>query len=239
MNSPVPDPPAADTVSDVAAVGDATDGLLTALALLDDDALAEPSLLPGWSRGHVLAHLARNADALCNALRGRPMYSSAEARDADIERDAHRGLAAHLDDLSDSADRLEQLFAGLGEEDWRRTVELRNGVTDLAAGLPFRRWIEVELHHADLGIGYTLEDFPTVFLDRETANMAARFDGHPAIPEAIELRAEDGRSWRTGAEGDDPVVVVGRVAALVGWLTGRTSGSGLSASGSLPTLPPL
>lgn len=239
MNSSVPDPPAADTVSDVAAVGDATDSLLTALALLDDDALARPSLLPGWSRGHVVAHLARNADALCNVLHGRPMYVSAESRNADIERDAHRSLATHLDDLSDSADRLEQLFAGLSETDWQRTVELRNGVTDRAASLPFRRWMEVELHHTDLGIGYTVEDCPTVFLDREVANMATRFSEHRDIPEAIELRAEDGRSWRTGATGDEPVVVVGRIAALVGWLTGRTSGAGLSASAALPALPPL
>ena len=88
---------------DLASVRDATDRLLTAAAELDNASVAEPSRLPGWSRGHVLAHLARNAEALVNVLEGRPMYPSAEARDADIERDAPRPLDVQLADLRESA----------------------------------------------------------------------------------------------------------------------------------------
>ena len=56
---------------DLASVRDATDRLLTAAAKLDNAGVTQPSRLPGWSRGHVLAHLARNADALVNVLQGR------------------------------------------------------------------------------------------------------------------------------------------------------------------------
>lgn len=260
---------------DARLVRDATGRLLAAAARLggepggpgdpgtSDDALAAPSRLPGWSRGHVLAHLARNADALVEILAGRPMYAGENARDADIERDAHRPLAAHLDDLRDSAARLDGAFAAQREADWERPVTLRNGVTDSAAGLPFRRWIEVELHHVDLGAGYGVEDLPGAFLDRQLVYMARRFAGHPALPQAVELRTEDGVRLPTGAGarpdgqgggtvvgaggsersgGGDragAVVVTGGAAALVGWLTGRTPGSGLSASSSLPPLPPL
>jgi maleylpyruvate isomerase len=224
---------------DTAAVRDATDRLLTAVSALDETAVAEPSRLPGWSRGHVLAHVARNADALVNVLQGRPMYTSAESRDADIEAGAPRPLAAQLDDLRSSAARLDELFTAQSETDWQRTVELRNGVKDTVANLPFRRWIEVDLHHVDLGIGYRLEDLSGTFVDRELTNMAKRFSGHADVPQSVELRAEDGRTWHTGSSGGEHVVVVGTPVALVGWLTGRTTGSGLSSAAPLPTLPKL
>ena len=83
--------------------------------------------------------------------------------------------------------------------DWSRTVELRNGVTDSAARVPFRRWIEVELHHVDLGIGYELEDLPEEFTDREIDFLAERFAGHPDVRRARTARArETAGSWRTG-----------------------------------------
>ncbi|MCT2593880.1 maleylpyruvate isomerase family mycothiol-dependent enzyme [Streptomyces sp. N2-109] len=240
MNSSAHDlPPAAAATADAAVVREATDRLLAATEALEPDAVTEPSQLPGWTRGHVLAHLARNADALINVLSGRPMYAGAEIRDADIERDAHRPLAEQLADVRTASDQLDALFAAQDDEGWQRTVELRNGVKDLASGIPFRRLIEVELHHVDLGIGYTIEDLSAEFTDRETANMAKRFTGHPDVREAIELRAEDGRSWRTGAATGDPLVIVGTPAALTGWLTGRTTGSGLSAAAPLPVLPVL
>ncbi|NGO68396.1 maleylpyruvate isomerase family mycothiol-dependent enzyme [Streptomyces boncukensis] len=222
---------------DVELLRTATDRLLSAAGALDPAAVTEPSLLPGWTRGHVLAHVARNADALINVLDGRPMYAGAEVRDGDIERDAPRPLAVQLDDFRTSAERLDTRFAA--ETAWDRTVELRNGVRDTAGSVPFRRWIEVELHHVDLGIGYGLADLPGAFVDRELANMARRFSGHAQVPEAVELRVEDGRVLRTGAAEGEPVVVAGSATALVGWLTGRTSGSGLSARGPLPELPSL
>ncbi|AOR34969.1 mycothiol maleylpyruvate isomerase [Streptomyces fodineus] len=226
-----------DHAHDLACVRDATERLLTAVAELDNAALAEPSRLPGWTRGHVLAHLARNADALVNVLEGRPMYESGEARDADIERDAPRPLDAQLDDLRKSAARFQA--AGDAPADWTRTVELRNGVTDVASRVPFRRWAEVDLHHVDLGIGYELEDLPAEFVDREIDFLAQRFAGHKEVP-PTGLTAGDGRIWTTGggAEGG-PVAVEGTAADLLGWLAGRRDGSGLTVNGPLPKLPPL
>ncbi|WP_031506765.1 maleylpyruvate isomerase family mycothiol-dependent enzyme [Streptomyces megasporus] len=227
---------------DIAALRDSTDRLLAAVEKLDDSSVAAPSLLPGWTRGHVLAHLARNADALGNVLAGRPMYTDAETREADIERDAPRSPAAHLEDLRTSAAALERAMVDRPDEQWGVTVALRNGVTDLASSVPFRRRIEVELHHVDLGVGYTLDDLPGDFVDRELDVMARRFAGHPRV-HPLELRAEDGRVLRTGreaGEGERAVVVAGSPTALVGWLTGRATGTGLTASGGvLPPLPPL
>lgn len=226
-----------DHAHDLACVREATERLLTAVAALDNASLAQPSRLPGWTRGHVLAHLARNADALVNVLEGRPMYVSAAARDADIERDAPRPLDVQLTDVRESAARLQR--AGAVPADWSRTVELRNGVTDSAARLPFRRWAEVELHHVDLGVGYELEDVPAKFTEREIAFLAQRFSGHPDVPAT---RVTDGtRAWSTGHEESGPEVTVsGPAAELLGWLAGRREGAALEATGgTLPKLPPL
>ncbi|WP_155056437.1 maleylpyruvate isomerase family mycothiol-dependent enzyme [Streptomyces blattellae] len=226
-----------DHARDLVSVRDATERLLTAAAKLDDAALTEPSLLPRWTRGHVLAHLARNADALVNVLEGRPMYVSGEARDADIERDAPRPLDIQLADVRDTAARFQE--AGAAPADWSRTVELRGGVTDSASRVPFRRWMEVDLHHVDLGIGYELEDLPEEFVERAVDFLAARFTGHPDVPPT---RITDGtRAWSTGRGAGAPdITVTGSRPDLLGWLAGRRDGSGLTAGGGpLPALPSL
>ncbi|WP_062212594.1 maleylpyruvate isomerase family mycothiol-dependent enzyme [Streptomyces sp. NBRC 109706] len=224
--------------SDLTAVEDATVPLLATAAGLGPAELAAPSLLPNWSRGHVLAHLARNADALTRILAGQPMYPSDEARDADIERDAPRPPAAQLDDLRTSSERFLTAARALDEQRWAEVVRLRNGITDLASSLPFRRWVEVEMHHIDLGVGRTVADLPGAFLDRALRYLADRFVGAPGLP-PIELRAEDGRHWPTGGPDGESRTVAGTPAALVGWLSGRTRGSGLTSALPLPELPPL
>lgn len=227
-----------DHARDLDAVREATDRLLSATGKLDADALTEPSRLPGWSRGHVVAHLCRNADALVNVLQGRPMYADSETRDRDIERGAPRPQAEQLADLAGSADRFEAAASALA--DWSRTVTLRNGVTDSASRLPFRRRVEVELHHVDLGIGYELEDLSDEFVSREIDFLAERFGGHPDVV-STGLSDDRGRVWTTGGgAGGGPVAVRGTAPELLGWLSGRRDGSALTVeNGPLPALPPL
>ncbi|MFE0775355.1 maleylpyruvate isomerase family mycothiol-dependent enzyme [Streptomyces sp. NPDC058861] len=231
-----------DHERDLVSVQEATDRLLEAAASWDNAATAEPSRLPGWTRGHVLAHLARNADALVNVLEGRPMYPDASTREADIERDAHRPLDVQLADVRESADRLRAV--GGRPADWGRTVELRNGVTDSAARVPFRRWVEVALHHVDLGAGYDLEDLPEEFVLREIEFLADRWAGRPEVPPVTLGLGQDGSgpTWRTGGDEGAPVVLAGTGPELLGWLSGRGDKGArlvvLSGDG-LPDLPPL
>ncbi|MGW6706351.1 maleylpyruvate isomerase family mycothiol-dependent enzyme [Streptomyces sp. NPDC054956] len=228
-----------DHVHDLRSVREATDRLLTAVAKLDNAALAEESLLPGWTRGHILAHLARNADALVNVFEGRPMYESGATREADIERDFGRPLLEQLEDVRNSAARWEAVAER--PQDWTRVVELRNGVTDVAARVPFRRLIEVELHHVDLNIGYELTDLSDEFTDREIAFLADRWSGRPDVP-PVTLRTALGEVGHTGGTEGTPVVLEGPKAELLGWLAGRgLRGAHLAvlAGDGLPELPPL
>ncbi|MEV6328071.1 maleylpyruvate isomerase family mycothiol-dependent enzyme [Streptomyces sp. NPDC051909] len=228
-----------DHVRDLASVREATDRLIDAVSSWDNAALAQPSRLPGWTRGHVLAHLSRNADALVNVLQGLPMYKDAETRDADIEGGSARPLDVQLADLRATADR----FSAVCEEpaDWDRTVELRNGVTDSASRIPFRRWVEVALHHVDLGAGYELEDLPEEFVSREIGFLADRWSGRPDVP-PVTLRLghdEDTPSWLTGGTEGEPVVLAGTAAELLGWLAGRGDKGAHLAVLSGPALPDL
>lgn len=166
------------------------------------------------------------------------MYASSETRDSDIERDAPRPLGEQLADLRTSGAAF--LAAASEPADWSRTVTLRNGVTDSASRIPFRRWVEIELHHVDLGTGYGLEDLPEEFVTRENDFLAERFAGHPDVPPTTAV-TEDGRIWTTGGGSDSsPVTVRGTAPDILGWLCGRRDGSALTVDGGgLPTLPPL
>lgn len=229
-----------DHVDDLRSVREATERLLTAVAKLDNAALAEESHLPGWTRGHVLAHLARNADALVEVSEGRPMYESATSRESDIERDAGRPLLEQLEDVRNSGDRWQAVAER--PQDWTRTVELRNGVTDTAARVPFRRLIEVELHHVDLNIGYELSDLSEEFSEREISFLAARWSGRPEVPPVTLRRSATDREWHTGGTEGAPVVLEGPADELLGWLAGRgLQGAHLAvlAGDGLPGLPPL
>ena len=61
-----------DVVLRLAQVRSATAGLLDWLEQLrfTDEDVRQPSLLPGWTRAHVLAHIAQNADGISRTLDG-------------------------------------------------------------------------------------------------------------------------------------------------------------------------
>ncbi len=156
-------------------IDDATQRLLgTARAIAESD-LRQPSLLPGWTRAHVLAHVARSADAMRNLLVGarsgeeRTAYASAEARDAGIEESAALTAKDLVADLAGSAMALRAIARQLTEEDWQYRVRILDSAPFPAAQLLTRRLVEVELHHCDLGAGYGPDDWPGTFAAMELA----------------------------------------------------------------------
>lgn len=135
--------------------------------------LRAPSLLPGWSRAHVLAHLARGADAMRNLLIGaragqdRPAYASPAARNADIHSSAAAGAKELVDNLAESAMALRTFAGQLPDEAWRYQVQVLDSPRFPASQLLIRRLAEVELHHCDLGIGYGHDQWSAVFAAME------------------------------------------------------------------------
>jgi len=213
---------------------------LDALGGLGDDELRAPSLLPGWTRAHVVTHLARNADALGNLLqwaetgRERYMYATPDQRDTEIEEGAQRSADELRSDAAASAGRLLQR---LNELDVRHEDSLvaraPGGETFPAREIPTLRLIELEVHHADLGVSYTHGDWAPALADMVLGRVIDdRADGP-----AMVLRSTDtGGLWRYGVPGQGPTIE-GRACDLAWWVLGRGDGSGLTSdAGVLPEL---
>lgn len=140
-----------------------TDRLLATARALDDPAAA--SRCVGWSRGHVLTHVARNADGMAALVRaategsGETMYASDAARDADIDAGAGRPLPELVTDVADSAARLAELLPRLSGVPADLELERVPGGAHFRAGaLSMMRLREVIYHHVDLDAGFTFAD---------------------------------------------------------------------------------
>lgn len=203
-----------------AAVAEAHRRLRDVLAELTDAQVLEPSLLPGWTRGHVIAHLADAARArgrlVEHALRGEvvDMWEPGE-RDEIIEATASRSAAEHRAALAEHSDRLEKAWAGV--EDW----------SDDFATAVFTRWREVWIHLVDLDLGVRPADW-SVELAGHTVDLLRR-----RLPDDFSLRATDvPRRWGTGTE------IAGTVRDLAAWLAGRAPAEPPTCAGPLPPLGP-
>jgi maleylpyruvate isomerase len=150
-------------------IDDATQRLLGTARVIAEADLREPSLLPGWTRAHVLSHLARNADALRNLLVGarsgqeRLAYASAEARETDIKNGTYLTAKELMADLADSAMAFRTISRQLPDGAWQFPVRILDSAPSPAGELLTRRLVEVELHHCDLSTGYCPADWPAAF----------------------------------------------------------------------------
>lgn len=221
---------------------DQTDRLLETARTMDDADLRAPSLLPGWTRGHVLTHIARNADGLSNVVRSGttgetiPMYESRERRDSDIEDGSGRSPADIEADIESSAERLLALLADVPAERLDTAVPTGRGFDLPVRDVPWMRLREVAYHHVDLGAGFTFTDLPGEVLRRGLLECPRRLA--TAAPGAtISAALPDGTALPIMI-GDGAVPVEGTAAHVLAWLTGRSGGDGLTTAGDVP-LPPL
>lgn len=216
-------------------LAEGTSYLTGTLDRVPDGELAADSALPGWTRAHLVTHLARNADALVNLLTWArtgvptPMYRDADQRAGDIQAGAGRPAAQLREDYRSSAERLDRAIAELAEQAWAAEVRTARGRPIPAAEVPWMRVREVWVHAVDLAAGARFEDFPPDLLAAlidDAVYWVGRADGCPAV---LARAADLGREWRFGQAG--PETVVDRPAAeLAAWVTGRGHGE--------PELPP-
>jgi len=232
----------------MARIGEATDRLLASAATLTGAAAGEPSLLPGWTRGHVLTHVARNADGLGNLLRWArtgvetPMYASREARQAAIEAGAGRPAAELASDVQGTAIAFAAEAASLPGGAWAAQVQMLTGPPMPARRVLDWRLREVEIHHVDLAAGYRPADWPAEFVAASLPEVAGSFAGRDDAPSCLVHADGSDLAWRIGPAGPGvpPISVHGSAAGLLAWLTGRGDGGGLRVCGGgavLPVLP--
>ena len=237
--------PAAAAAALAPRLAESTARLLGTAAGITDVQARQPSLLPGWSRGHLLTHLARNADSIANLLiwaRTRvetPQYASAAARENDVADGAGRSAADLLADLQTSVAALAAEIARVSGPDWGYPVAGLSGPAHPAWYSLWRRLTETEIHHVDLAADYAPGDWPEDFAVQCLARVAANF-GRADAPAAVLRSTGDGREYPIGPPAAAPGPrISGGSRQLLAWLTGRSSGAGLTSqpAGPLPALP--
>lgn len=188
---------------------------------LEDQQYAEGSALPDWSRAHLVAHLAANAEALRNlahwAATGEetPMYSSPDQRNADIEAGATRPPAVLRTWFHEEAGALAADLDRLTDDQWGARVRTAQGRDVPASEIPWLRAREVMVHAVDLGTGVTFADLPADFLAALVDDIVAK----------------------RGADSVPPLE--GTLADRVGYLAGRTRTGVTTTDGApAPELPP-
>ncbi|MBB1482621.1 maleylpyruvate isomerase family mycothiol-dependent enzyme [Tessaracoccus sp. MC1865] len=211
------------------------------LRSLRDADLAQPSLLPGWSRAHVVAHVGYNARALARLCEWAetgvetPMYSSPEARNHEIDRGATLPSRALRHLFDHSAVHLNVMWRDLADAAWERPVRTARGRQVPVTETAFMRAREVWVHAVDLDNGGSFLDFPTDFLEallRDVIDSWERRGPEPAF--TLQLQ-ETGRTFTIGS-GEGPIVS-GTLPDAVRWMTGRGDRRLAAAGGALPTLP--
>ncbi|MYT74084.1 MULTISPECIES: maleylpyruvate isomerase family mycothiol-dependent enzyme [unclassified Streptomyces] len=154
--------------------------VLDAVRDLDEAAFSAPSTLPGWSRKHLAAHVAANADALGNlvhwAATGErtPMYASPEERAEGIAKGATLSADELRTWLTGSARRLAESLAELTDAQWAHEVVTAQGRTVPATELPWMRAREVCVHAVDFGACAAFTDLPDGFLAALTDEITAK-----------------------------------------------------------------
>jgi maleylpyruvate isomerase len=225
----------------------ATRELLADLAGLTDAQSAGPSLLPDWTRGHVLTHLARNAEGgirlLGWARTGMPSYEyeSLAARAAAIEEGAGRPANVMVQEVAQTADAFAAAATGMPPDAWQRVVRYTAGQEPRAEVIVPSRLAEVLIHHVDLNLRYGPQDWPAWFT-KETLSRTTEFLTGAGKITPVRLEGTDsGHSYAIGAAGAAAPLIRGRECDLMAWLYGRSEGNQLSRSpgGPLPVVPPI
>ncbi|SQD99263.1 conserved hypothetical protein [Parafrankia sp. Ea1.12] len=216
--------------------------LLEAVARVDDTTARRPSLLPGWTVGHLVTHLARNADSHTGmfgaAAEGRVVAQypgGLTQRDGGIEAGAYQPADLLLADLAGAVARLERAWDGTHVDVWRGGLGLTaaRGATSVA-DLVFLRWREAEIHLVDLALtdrgGPEWDDLSPAYVEAEWA-WSTRLLPERLPAEVTVLLTPGDRPSRAVGRGPQVVRVDVPTLPALRWLTGRDAGD--------PAWPPL
>ena len=245
--APVSQPTGAHAVEqNLGRIAQAQDRLMTTAAALSDEQAGEPSLLPGWTRGHVLTHIARNADGLRNMLTWAqtgvetPQYANPDERNAQIDAGAGRSAAELAEDVRSSAEAFLAHARELDGDAWAAEVRALRGAAHPAWFTLNRRLTEVEVHHVDLAAGDRPEDWPDWFVTDMLYQVTGGIAEDAGAPAVTVTDTSTGRQYLLRQDARSDREITGPGPELLAWLLGRSGGAGLVADpdGPLPVVPP-
>ncbi len=198
---------------------------------IDDDSARRNTALPGWTVGHLLTHLARNADShrgmIEAAQRGEVIaqYPGGPAqRNGDIERGYARPARDLAADLKTSNQKLEHAWSMTNKQVWTTGLGLRRYGPATMAEFVFLRWREVEIHLVDLNVpelgSPDWEGLSLAYVDAELQESARGLAARLPVSTTVVLAPGD-RPSRAFGNGDERTVIQASPTTIVGWLMGR------------------
>lgn len=214
-------------------VAESTRRFVESVARLSDADVAGATLIPPWTRGHVITHVARAADSYRRLLAGAidgvetPQYPSTEYRAAQIEAGANREVDELVADVVASSADFDRALRDLPKHAWEARVRMRPGELRAPSALPLIRLRELEIHHVDLAVGYRFDDIAADTAEWIIDDILAELRRRDPLP-PLHIKATDTDLKRQlGAGGP---LISGRQADLLAWLSGRSTGTGLLSS---------
>lgn len=212
------------------------------LAELGDEEFDAPSLVPGWTRRHVIAHVGYNARALTRLLEWAatgietPMYAGADQRLREVENGASLQPIALRHLVAHSNVHLNVEWRDLSPAAWQARVRTAQGRVVPAGETAWMRSREVWIHAVDLNNGGRFADFPPDLLDGLLTDITGAWRRRGT---GLQLRLaptdRDG-NFDVGAEPTEHIN--GSAADLTRWATGRgANGVEVTGAGTVPSPP--
>jgi maleylpyruvate isomerase len=212
------------------------------LTELRDDEFDMQSLLPGWSRRHLVAHVGYNAKALCRLMDWAatgvetPMYESREQRVREIETGAQMDPAALRQFFVRAAGQLDEKWKHHPQRAWSAVVRTAQGRQVPASETVWLRAREVWVHAVDLATTGRFADFPSpvnqTLLDDVVAFWRAKGAGAGLV-----LAVADRQPIPVQPQSPICTTVTGSLSAVTRWAAGRGA-VGCSFSDGSPIAPP-
>lgn len=211
------------------------------LAELSDDQFVSDSLLPGWTRGHLVAHVGCNAAALCRLMDWAAtgvetaMYASADQRESEIDRGAALSPGALRDLVALTAAQLDEKWRHVPDSAWSSQVRTAQGRLVAASETAWMRTREVWIHGVDLANGGLFDDFPTVILETLLVEITGMWR-QKGVGAGLTLTVADRESIVIQPDSVPRTAVIGPLEAVVRWAAGRGT-FGVTVSGDIEEPP--
>jgi len=195
---------------------------------LTDAELDGDSLLPGWTRRHVVAHVGYNARAVARLVEWAatgvetPMYPSVEIRNHEIDFGATLSPIALRNLFDHSAVHLNVEWRDLPADNWHHKVKTVQGRVVPAEETVWMRTREVWVHAVDLDNGATFKDIPAPVLERLLADITGAWHARGTDKDlVVEVTGQPNALTFGDTAAASPTVVSGSLAAIAQWATGR------------------
>lgn len=224
--------PATTIALDLALASDGQASFGRLIRDLDPEDLQGESLLPGWTRAHVIAHIGYNARALARLVQWaqtgieNPMYESPESRADEIDLGSTLSHASLSRLSSREAAQLEEAWTNLPDDRWTYKVKNAQGRMIPISETIWMRARELWLHAIDLNNGATVQDIPLPAAARILQDVLTTWEGRDghyvrAVPTDAQKDFQPGDEGQTEPAGADILSISGTLTDLLAWATGR------------------